>query len=263
MRCLRRKAETGIGFQLAPWVDAGQDHVHAEAVEEDRVEREERVREERSRDPDAQPIARCRRPFFSGVRTENHFRPLSHQVRRRSNVSVPLPRLFVQAAAPAKGEAPAADLETVDAAMHAAGLADEAARRLHLRRGQRKQVRSAVKPALGPREGKKCHAERPHQFRVGRDHDRAVHAVRKGMAHGAVQRYTALQEHLFAHGTRALDLGEIVCSNGVDQAGHNVFTRLALLEGDADVGIDERRAGRLELHRRRLRRVPRRRSQRP
>ena len=71
----------------------------------------------------------------------------------------------------------------------------------------------------------------------------------KGMSYGPVQGNAALQEYLFAHDPRTLDLGEIVCGDGVDQAGDDVFARLALLERDADVGIDERRAGCLELHR--------------
>ena len=185
----------------------------------------------------------------ASVIAEDQFRPLSDQVRRRDNAGVPLPYIFVQAAAPAEGEPSAGHLETVDAAVHPACLADEAPRGRHLRCSQGKQVRLGIKRAVGPREGQERDAQRSHQFRAGRDHDRAVHAVGKGVAHGAVQGNAALQEHFLAHDPRPLDLGEIVRGDRIDQPGDDVLARLALLECDADVGIDERRAGRLELHR--------------
>ena len=75
--------------------------------------------------------------------------------------------------------------------------------------------------------------------------------MRKGVSERAVQRDAALQKNLFADRALAFDFREIIRSDGIDQSGDDVLARVTLLLGDANVGVDEGRAGRFELHRRR------------
>ena len=81
-----------------------------------------------------------------------------------------------------------------------------------------------------------------------RNHNLPPDAVGEGMPDGAVQCDTALEEHFPAHGALSFDLGEVIGSDGIDQPGDDVFARVPLLLGKADIRVDERRAGRLELH---------------
>ena len=76
-------------------------------------------------------------------------------------------------------------------------------------------------------------------------------ALGEGMADGAVEGDAALQENFLARRRVALDSVEVIGGDGVDEAGDDVLARLPLLQGDADVGVDEGGAGRLELDRRR------------
>jgi len=68
------------------------------------------------------------------------------------------------------------------------------------------------------------------------------------VADGAIQRYAALQKNFLADIAGSLDAVEIIAGDGVNQSGDDVLARVAFLQGDPDIGVDERRAGRLELH---------------
>jgi hypothetical protein len=61
--------------------------------------------------------------------------------------------------------------------------------------------------------------------------------------------HSPLQKHLLPDRALSFDFRKVVLGDGINQAGENVVASLALLLGNADVGIDERRTGCLEFHR--------------
>jgi hypothetical protein len=60
-----------------------------------------------------------------------------------------------------------------------------------------------------------------------------------------------LQKYLFPNRALSFYFREVVFSDCIHQAGEDVVAPLALLLGDADVGIDECRASGFEFNRRR------------
>ena len=59
-----------------------------------------------------------------------------------------------------------------------------------------------------------------------------------------------MQQHLFADWAQPFDFGEVVVGDGINQPGKNIVALPALLLGDANAGVDERRAGGFEFDRR-------------
>src|SRR5512147_3038092 len=110
------------------------------------------MREERPRNSNASAGCGRGRLIANFVFPEHELGPLSDQVRCRHHAGVSLPYIFIEAAAAAEGKAPACYLEAVDAALHPAGLADEAAGRRHFRGSQREKVPIPVEGSVRPAE---------------------------------------------------------------------------------------------------------------
>ena len=92
-------------------------------------------------------------------------------------------------------------------------------------------------------------AQGAEQLRAGWNHHLPADAMGESMADGAIESYAALQENFLADAARALHSVEIIAGDGVNQAGDDVLAGLSFLQRDADIGVDECGAGRLELHR--------------
>jgi len=102
---------------------------------------------------------------------------------------------------------------------------------------------------LGTVQGEQRDSLRAEQFGTGRDDHIAADAVGKRLPNSAVQRNATLEEHLLPHRARTLDPSKVVAGDRIHQSRDDIVARATLLESDADVGVDERRTGRFEVHR--------------
>src|SRR5512146_1464935 len=110
------------------------------------------MREERPRNSNAPAGCGRGRLIADVVFPEHEPGPLSDQVGCWHDAGVSLPYIFIEAAAAAEGKAPSCYLEAVDAAVHPAGLADEAAGRRHFRGSQGEKVRIPIEGDVRPFE---------------------------------------------------------------------------------------------------------------
>jgi hypothetical protein len=105
-----------------------------------------------------------------------------------------------------------------------------------------------LKEPVGPLAlGQEGHAETAHEFGRGRYEYLLVQHHGKGQGHRFVLGHTALQEDLAAYGAVAHHAVEVVGNDGHYDAGGYVLLGCALLDGLADVRVDEGRAVLAEL----------------
>ena len=127
-------------------------------------------------------------------------------------------------------------------------MAGEPAHALQFRRRQGAQFHGGVRRTIRPFQREQRHAQGSQQLRMGRNDHLTANQMSKRMPERMVQRHAALQKHLPADATRPLDLCEVVGGDGINQPGDNIVVRMPLLLGGTNIGVDERRAGRFEMH---------------
>ena len=176
---------------------------------------------------------------------------LLDQVLSRCSSGLPLPHVLIEAAAASERKPSSRDLEPVDGAVHLAGAAREPPDAVHLRCAECHEIDGVARCRAGPFQGQEPDSQCSEQFGAGWDHDLATDTVGEGVSDGAVQRDTALEKNFLPDIARPLDAIQIIAGNGIHQPGDDIVAGMPLLLSEANVGIDEGRAGRLELHGRR------------
>ena len=283
VRNLRREAESRLRTQVPPRVHIREHNLHAELRKERRVEWKERVCRQRPGNADAG--AACHsvavkaaqrlphkglRAFIGGPHApvgalhslrfwrgggsgrgdlEEHLGSFLDQILSRCGPGLSLPHILIETAAAPERKPASCDFEPVDAAVHLAGATCKPADKFHLRCAECEQIDGMTRHIIGSFQGEEPDPERAEQFRAGRDHDLTADTVGEGIADRAVQRDATLQEDFLSHVARSLDAIQIISGNGIDETGDDVVAGMALLLGETNVGIDEGRAGRLEMHR--------------
>ena len=152
---------------------------------------------------------------------------------------------------PPNGNRRPVHLEAVNAAVQLARPTRESTHEFHVRCRESLQIGGILQALLDRSRASKSYPKSSEQLRVGWDHDWASDAMGERISDRPVQSHPSLQEYLLADRALPFDFREVVFGDCVYQPRKNVVVPLALLLGDANVGIDERRASRLEFHRRR------------
>ena len=242
---LRGKTKTGIRFELAAWVDFRQDDLHAQSGEEGRVERIERMSCQCLGNADVFSVGWA---IAVGAAKEQ-LAPLLHQSPARLLCAFFVSRRSHKDCSGRRRES-AVPATSKWSMLQYIVQAPQVNRLVRFISGAARVKQSIALPieACGRSEREQRHSQRAEQLRAGRNHHLAADAMSERVSDRVIQSDAPLQENLLAYIAGTLDAVEIIVGDGVNQAGDDVLARLAFLQGDADIGVDECRAGRLELH---------------